>query len=321
MIQSIDTLGLRVESVLPVPHKIDVNVNSQIIINFNAELNTESIVGSFIVLIDRKGLYTGGEIDLSLYEALKGTLTYKDKSIIFTPSNQLDKYCRYIIYVKKNSIKNIFGRVMLTDFTSYFDTEVLATIKPTQIIVPVCNSILTSLEKVEIENVNSDKYILQISKQKTFENVVLDKVFDNNTIEEDFNIGNGLYYIRAKAVNGDFGDVSVFTIKSHINTITTDQDLDEDYIYMPIDNEEVELIGNFPEGINAHEKSNIVYMKFKGEIDISDIDFYESQVYGELSDEEDVGTIKEHGELDGSYSIAYDSEADETYVFFIPNSI
>lgn len=321
MVNSINTLGLRVETVVPSSYDSNVDINTQIILIFNSDLDTGSIVGNFVVLKDKDGIYNGEDIQIDNYEIVKGTVTYKNKSIIFTPSNQLDKYCRYIIYVKKNTIKDIHGKVLLQDFISNFDTEIIETVKKTSIIEPLNNSILSSLDSVTIEDVESERYLLQISKQQTFENIVLDTIVSTNVINKEFNLGDGLYYIRAKAMNGNFGDFNVFTIKTHKNTAPTDQDLDEDYIYEPVEIDEIESIGNYPEGINVNEKTNLIYVKFKGLIDIDDIDFYESNLFGELSDSEDFGTISEHGEVDGSYSIVHDEEANETYVFFIPNSI
>lgn len=322
MINSIDTIGLRVESVTPSSYETDVNINSKIKVEFNSELNTDSIYGNFAILHDTNRVFIPGKpISISDYEVVQGTLMYKDKCIIFTPNNQLQEKARYIIYVKENSIKDIVGRVMLTSYSSYFDAEGAGTLQPCEIISPVNNSIITSLDSVEIQDLESDKYILQISKVKTFEVVAYDNVESSNIIDKDFKLGDGLYYIRAKAVNGDFGETSVFTIRSHQNTVPTDEDLDEDFIYEPYIEDTITLEECMPKGINVSEKSNLFCMKFKGEVTPEMIDIFESQAYGELSDEEDYGIVNEHGELDGSYSIVYDDKNDETFIFFIPKSM
>lgn len=322
MINSIDTVGLRVESVIPASYKTNVNVNTQVILEFNSDLDTSSIVGNFIILLDKDRKYIPGcEISISDYEVVKGTVTYKDKSIIFTPSNQLHENARYIIYVKKKSIRDILGRAMMIDYISTFDTEGVGTLAPCNIVEPKNNSMIQSLDKILLENIGSDKYILQIAKTKTFEVTVYDNVEDSNEIEKDFELGDGLYYIRAKGVNGDFGDISVVTIKTHRNTAPTDQDFDEDFIYEPFESEEIEHIGSFPEGADVNSKTNLMYMKFKGEIKPDDIDAYESLVYGVLTDEDDSYSITEHGEVDGSLSLVYDKENDESYIFFIPESM
>lgn len=322
MINSIDTIGLRVESVTPSSYETDVNVNSQIKVEFNSELNTDSIFSNFAILLDAHRTYIPGKpIKISDYTVVDGTLTYKDKCIIFTPNNQLHEKARYIIYVKENAIKDILGRVMLSNYLSYFDTEGVGTLQPCEIISPSNNSIIVSLDSVELQDLQSDKYILQISKVKTFEVVVYDNVEDVNLIEKEFNLGDGLYYMRAKAVNGDFGETSVFTIRSHQNTVPTDEDLDEDFIYEPFIEDGITLEECVPNGINVSEKSNVIYMKFKGEVTPEMIDIFEVQVYGELADEDDYGVVNEHGELDGSYSIVYDDKNDETYIFFIPKSM
>lgn len=322
MINSIETIGLRVESVTPSSYSTEVNINSKIELGFNSELNTDSIFGNFAVLLDKHRTYEPGKpVNINDYDIVEGTLTYKDKSIFFTPNNQLYEKARYIIYVKGSTIRDIVGRAMLIDYISYFDTEGAGTLLPCEVVNPANNSIISSLDKVELQNLMADKYILQISKVKTFEVVVYDNVENTSLIEKDFKLGDGLYYIRAKAVNGDFGETSVFTIRSHKNTAPTDDDLDEDFIYEPYVEELISLQECVPSGINISEKSNVIYMKFKGEVTPEMIDMFEVQMYGELSDDDDYGNISEHGELDGSYSIVYDDKNDETYIFFIPKSM
>lgn len=319
---SIETMGLRVESVIPSPYKVETSINSQVIIEFNAELDTSTIIDNILVLKDTNRVFVKGDaIDLSDYEIVSGTVTYKDKTVFFTPSSQLDTKSRYIIYVRQNSIRDIIGRVMMLDYTSYFDTEGAGELQKSNIIEPYNNELITSLNKIVIEDVNSDKYILQISKVKTFEVTIYDKAVDSNIVEEDFGLGDGLYYIRAKAINGDFGETNVVTIRTHKNTTTTDQDIDENYIYEPLSDVEIEHLESYPTSIEVNEKTNTIYMKFSGEIELEDIDVYESELYGSLTDSDDEEKIKEHGEVDGSYVVVYDEVNDESYVFFVPDSL
>ena len=317
MINSNEVLGLRVESILPSSYKTNVDQNTQIILEFNSDLDTKTIIGNFIILEDKNISYINGEIDTAKYEIVEGMVTYKDKSIIFTPKVQLNKNSRYIIKINKGSIKDILGRTLLADYVSFFDTGSKEYIKPCNILEPLSNSVMETIDKVVLDDLSSSKYIIQISKNPTFENAVIDIVVDSNIHEEQITLKDGLYYMRAKAVNGDFGDSTVVIIKSQINTPATDNDYDEDYIYEPID-EELELLYNFPEGASVHEKTNLIYMKFNKIVPIEEIDFYESTLVGELSDEEDIDSISEHGEIDGSYTVVYDEENNETYIFFIP---
>ena len=321
MISSISTLGLKPENIIPEKFKTNVDINTEISIYFNSELDTSTIIGNIYILEDKNFEYTNGPVDLNYYDVIDGNLTYKDKSIIFTPKNQLNINSRYIIYIPKEGIRDIFGNVTLIDFISYFSTESFQAYAKCEILYPINNTTISSLEKISITDLNSPKYLVQISKIKTFDNLVLEETVDTPIVEKRYNIGDGLYFIRAKAINGEFGETNVFTIKSHENTIPTDQDLDEDYIWEEYVEEPEALIETFPvnDSIGINEKTNVLYMKFNGIIDIDDIDFYESYLIGEPNDNDD--NISSHDEVDGSYTVIHDEEKYETYIFFIPNTL
>lgn len=321
MISSISTLGLKPENIIPEKFKTNVDINTEISIYFNSELDTSTIIGNIYILEDKNFEYTNGPVDLNCYDVIDGNLTYKDKSIIFTPKNQLNINSRYIIYIPKEGIRDIFGNVTLIDFISYFSTESFQSYAKCEILYPINNTTISSLEKISITDLNSPKYLVQISKIKTFDNLVLEETVDTPIVEKKYNIGDGLYFIRAKAINGEFGETNVFTIKSHENTIPTDQDLDEDYIWEEYVEEPEALIETFPvnDSIGINEKTNVLYMKFNGIIDIDDIDFYESYLIGEPNDNDD--NISSHDEVDGSYTVIHDEEKYETYIFFIPNTL
>jgi hypothetical protein len=327
MVNSIETLGLRVESVSPSLYSTSVDVNTVIKIPFNSELNTDTIIGNFAILKDKDLKYKdGAPIVVADYEVLEGLVTYENKTIIFTPSNQLDTNVRYIIYVKKDVVMDILGRALLTDFISYFDTEGEASFGTCKVLEPAENSVLTTLEKIVVEDLGSLNYTVQVSKSKTFDINVFEITFQGTTKVDQFGLGDGTYFIRAKAETGVYGDTIAFTVKTHRGTTPTEQDLDEDYIYAPYDGEELEVVSQYPEpnSIDNVNKTNLFYKKFNKIIPIDDIDFYESQVYGEYTDQDDnfdTDYAKEHGEVDGTFSVVYDEENEETYIFFIPVSM
>lgn len=326
MINSISR-GLRVEVVSPSLYQSNVDINSQIKIEFNSDLNTDTIIDNFIILKDAHLRFTEGEnIIISNYETVEGLVTYENNTIIFTPSNQLDTKSRYIIYVKKQKIMDILGNILESGYVSYFNTGDWSIPKPCSIIEPLNNSILESLETILVEDVGIRSYYYQISKVKTFEVVVTQEAIVGTTITRDFAFGDGIYYIRAKAENGEYGSPNTFTIKTHRDTTPTEQDLSEDYIYVPYDDAKVEIIGEYPEAesVENNVKTNLFYKKFNKIIPIEEIDFYEATVYGEYTDQDDnydSNYAKEHGEVDGTFSVVYDEEKGETYIFFIPTEI
>lgn len=327
MINSIDTLGLRVETVSPIMFTTGVDVNAIIKVGFNSELNTDTIIGNFVILKDSTFKYVKDTaIVVNDYEIVEGLVTYENKNIIFSPSNQLDTKARYIIYVKKDKISDILGNLVKTDYIGYFDTEDFASFGMCSITEPLSNSILPNLTKVIFDDIGSLKYIIQISKVKTFDVIVSEDIVQGTVLEKDFALGDGLYYIRVKAESGIYGEPTVFSIKTHRNTAPTEQDLDEDYIYAPYDDDKLELVAAYPENdsIDNNVKTNLMYVKFNKIIPIEGIDFEEAIITGGYTDQDDNFDAEytgEHGEVDGTFSVVYDEENEETYVFFIPTDI
>lgn len=319
MMTSISTLGLKPESIFPEKFKTNVSINSEISVYFNSELDASTIVGGFYILEDKEFKYADGSVNLEEYKVVEGNLIYKDKTIIFTPIDQLNIDSRYLIYMPKECIRDILGNVILIDIVSHFTTEGIKTNAKCDILYPINNTTLTSLDKIAVSDVDSEKYLIQISKVKTFDNLVHEEIVDKTVVEKNYNLGDGMYFIRAKAINSDFGDISLVTIKTHENTIPTDQDLDEDYIWQEYEEESGTFIESFPldKSININEKTNVLYMKFKGIVELDDIDFYESYLVGESNDND--SNIISHEQVDGTFSVVHDEEKLETYVVFIPN--
>lgn len=322
MINTLNTLGLGVENVNPGNFKTNINTNTDISVLFNSDLNIVSIIDNFIVLKDSSFKYDSGEIKVSDFETVEGNITYKDKTVFFTPFNQLDSNCRYIIYIAKNGIIDVLGNTMLVDYISYFSTEAYASLGDCKVVYPENNKTLSILDRISLSELNTEKYLIQISKIKTFDNLVVERIINTNLLEEDLKLGDGLYYIRAKALNGVFGDSCVVTIRTHSNTIPTDQDLDESYIWQEYEDNKCSLKETFPIDLafNINEKTNVIYMKFDGIIDIDNIDFHEGYFIGESNDDDD-DDVSSHGDVDGTYTVVHDEEKVETYIFFTPNSL
>lgn len=320
----IETIGLNVLSIIPANYKANVNVNTQIIIEFNTDLDKSTIVDCFALLEDTERCYiVGNNINFTKYKFVKGSVHYHDKVITFTPSEQLNKNSRYILYIKPNVVRDVFGKTLRNKFISIFDVESTPHDIKCDVILPTDNSIVGYLDKVELSpslDTNA-KYLIQIAKTSTFETTVYEEIENSNIVEKDFGIGDGLYYIRAKSLNGDYGNTVCFSVRTFINTTPVDDDVDEMFIYRPVIEDEVKLLEQFPTGINIKPQTNALYIKFKGIIPLEEIDFYESNLIGQLSDSDDADSITEHGEVDGSFVVVYDEEKILTYVFYIPTSI
>ena len=332
MMGSLDTLGLRVETVSPSTFSNNIDINSEIKITFNSELNSDLIVSGIALLEDKDKKYIRNNMikDLDDYDVVPVSITYKDKTIFMRPTMPLKEDCRYIIFADKRMLQDILGNMMLTDYITYFDTS-SDSYNVCSILIPENNSIIPVLDKINITETDCDRYCLQISKQPGFETVVYDEIVDGTNVEKIYPLEDGLYYIRAKEENApEYGIANIFSIKSFKSTTVSDQDLDEDYIFEPLTEEELKVIESYPANdvglVNV--KSNSVYMKLNKLIDIDNIDFYESSFEGELVDDNDKymeenlnSNQMSHQDVDGHYVFVQDEEKEETYIFFVPDTL
>lgn len=320
MLNYVETFGIRVNNTLPSPYAMNVNLNSNIEIEFNTDIDTKTVLTSIYILKDTKRKYVGKDLDITdeNYVHIDCKITCREKTFIFKPKSQLEKNTRYIIYVNNEKVKGIVtGQKMLFPFISFFDTEGSQTFRPSGIILPEDNKVLDSVDKIQIEDVGSEMYLVQMSKTRNFDNIIFEEIYDSNVIEKEMNLGDGLYYIRAKALNGVFGKVNAFTIKTFHETLVSDQDSDEFFVYEEIE-DELENIENYPTGNDVSTQTSTCYMKFNKLLDRGDIDFSESNLTGTLSDSDDEGNIDEHGIVDCANFIVRDRDKEETYVLFVP---
>lgn len=330
MISSLETLGLRVESVYPKVFSKNVNTNSNITVTFNSELNTDTIIRSVLLLEDKKKSYIkSNKITVDDYKIINTTITYKDKKVIIWPS-QLEADCRYIIFINKDNIHDIFNNVMLTDYISYFDTADSSYIE-CSVIEPANNTVLNKLSKVILSDSSSNKYMIQISKNQSFENTVYEALAEGNKIEYEISLEDGLYYIRAKREDSkEYGEYNVFSIKSYNKTSVTDEDLDEDYVFQEIKDDELKILSSYPENNESlvNVKSNCAYMKFNNIIQEDEIDFSESGLFGSFIDSDDAYyeerldiNQKEDADIDGHFTTIYDEALEKTHIFFVPHAL
>lgn len=196
---------------------------------------------------------------------------------------------------------------------------------------PKNNAVLNKTTKVVLSNSYSDKYVIQISKNKDFENTVYENSVEGNKFTHDFSLEDGLYYIRAKAeTSKEYGEYNVFSIKSYNKTSVTDEDLDEDYVFEEIKDEELKVLSSYPDNdaCLVNVKSNCTYMKFNNIIQEDEIDFYESGLFGNFIDDDDIYyednlniNQKEDSDIDGHFTTVYDEALEKTHIFFVPHEL
>ena len=313
---TVDMLGLRVESVSPEQFSSNVNIDTTISVSFNSIIDVRTIASSVLILEDSKNVQLTSDIDIAKYDIISGDLHLRDKTIIFTPKDKFKPGVRYIIYVMKNSVKDIVGRELIIDYISYFITGSESSLPKCEVIYPTNNSTVKSDFEIEIKN-NSYTYIVQISKLNSFETTILDMVLDSN--KKTVTLEDGIYFIRAKIQNGEFGDVVQVSVNSNEDIIVGNEIEQNRYF----EKEYMSKVSSFPEenALLVNTKTNIIIAEFDDKID--SFDPYESSVIGLLFDEEDSydstesnNYIKEHEEVDGSFIII--NGETESYLVFSP---
>lgn len=316
MLNNIETLGLKVESIRPSANKKEVETNTKIYVKFNAEVISNTIVGNIALYEDTDGLFNG-ELDTTKLTRINGNISYESKTLIFTPKNELSENKQYIVVVRKNGIKDIIGRSLLVDNVFTFFTKATKALEIPTILSPKNADTIKENLLIEFTNTHS-VYNIQISTNVEFDTYVVDDIVNssnNSTVSysPSKELEDGLYYIRVKAMGGLFSDTIQCVLARNVGLVSS-----EDYndLLVEFDGSRViDMTEMFPisdklSGVNI---SNI-YLKFNGEITIDDINFNKSYLLGELFDETDSDTIDEEGYSDPKIITVYDKEEDATYV-------
>lgn len=329
MINSIEILGLNVERTYPEPNTTNINVNSVITVKFNAEINTSTLVDSFTVLSDNTLSFTNSNSlkNTENFTQIKGSLTYKNCSLEFTPSEPLKKDTRYLICVKANGVKDVTGKAMLVDYIGMFYTELTASLPGCTITSPTFGSIFQEIPSFSWADQKTKCYSFQVSKQVSFELLLCDVLVTNKTLNSDadsfytpsLSLSEGLYYARVRAINGDWGEPLQFFIKDSTRALVSNEDTAEGILFSDVPTE-IEVIDMFPHenDCNVDTKVNIIYLKVRGQVEAKYINFNDCFVVGDLVDQDEADTVVPHGYLQGEWTVVYDGDEDVTYVIFTP---
>ena len=326
-----ETLGLRVLSVSPSHLDSNVNVNSNIDVTFTSDINPSTLTKNIVVFEDYNKVYKNANSlkDYSKYSVVKGTISYKDKILTYTPEKPFNPNSSYIL-VLNDKITDIIGNQLTKKCISVFYTEKVASYGRCEITSPKYGNITNSIPVFTWKNQKSPSYVFQISKNNSFETLILNEVIPGNEYEEEisyepsFNAQEGMYFIRVKSENGEWSDTHQIFIKPITDAVIAEEDTSELESFEDFfENlaEPVVILEQFPNpnSVNNSLKTNIIYIKIKGKIDESRIDLNECYIYAEsLDDDHEEYT---HENISGSWSIIYDSYYDATYIIFTPDSL
>ena len=326
-----ETIGLRILNVSPNHQSTDANVNSSIEITFSSDINPATFVNNIVVLEDHNKIYKNINSlkDYSQYSVVKGSISYKDKILTYTPNEPFHTDTCYVVMLS-DGITDIIGNKMIKKYVSCFYTESIASFPKCEITSPKYGSIVNAIPEFVWKNQCSESYIFQISKSNTFELLLCNDIIPGNKIEElikhkpIFKAQEGMYHIRVKSENGEWSSVHQIFIKAITDAVVAEQDtpeilhLDE---FLDGLEEPIEILEYFPsnDSVNISLKTNIIYIKIKGKIDEYRLRLDDCYVYGESFDEEHEEYA--HETVDGKWAVVYDSYFDVTYVIFTPTNL
>lgn len=323
-----ESYGLRVLTISPSHQASNVNVNSTIDITFSADVNPASFQKNIVILRDDNRIFKNVESlkDYSKYSVVKGSISYKEKVLTYTPAEPFNTNTCYIVMLS-DDITDITGNKMGKKHVSCFYTESVASFPKCEIISPKYGIITNSIPEFIWKNQCSESYIFQISKDNTFELLLYDKIIPGNKIEEvikhtpQFEAKEGMYHVRVQSENGEWSNTHEFFIKAITDAVIASDDVPEmihleEFLDGLVD--PIEILEYFPaqDTVNNSLKTNLIYIKMKGKVDESRLHLEDSYIYGESFDEEHEEYA--HEIVDGKWSIVYDSYYDVTYAIFTP---
>ena len=326
-----ESIGLRVLNISPNHQSSNVNVNSEIQITFSADINPASFNKNIVILEDYNKIYKNINSlkDYSQYSVVKGSVSYKDRVLTYTPNEPFHTDTCYVVMLS-DGITDITGNKMIKKHVSCFYTESVASFPRCEIVSPKYGSIVNAVPEFVWKNQYSESYCFQISKTNTFELLLYNEIIPGNKIEENmrhtpvFNAEEGMYHIRIKSENGEWSDIHQIFIKAVTDAVVAEEDTPEMFHldeFLEGLEEPIEILEYFPADgtINNSLKTNIIYIKIKGKVDEDRLHFEECYVYGESFDEEHEEYA--HEVVDGKWTVIYDSYFDVTYVIFTPINI
>ena len=325
-----ETLGLRVLSVSPSHLESNVNVNSTIDVTFTSDINPSTLTKNIVVFEDYNKVYKNAESlkDYSQYTVVKGSISYNDKVLTYTPEKPFNTGSSYIL-VLNDKITDITGNKLIQKYINVFYTESVASYGRCEITNPKYGYITDTVPTFSWVNQKSPSYIFQMSKIKTFEVLITEDVVPGNEYEDEISytpffdklLQEGMYFIRVKSENGEWSDIHQIFIKPITDAVIAQEDTPEMLSYSDFfENllDPIVVLEQFPapNSINNSLKTNMFYIKIKGKLDESRVNLDDSFVYGESLDENHEEYA--HTEITGSWSIVYDSYYDVTYIIFTP---
>lgn len=315
-----NTNGLQVVRTYPPMGMEEMSVYDKIEVEFSEDLDASTISKNIRLYQSVGGVFTSiGKLeDLTKFIPVELRASYKDRVVTLEPFNPLSVGKDFVLIVEAFTVSSITGKQLLQHSVTLFKTEVDASPRPVKLISPGLGAVLQFVNALAWSG-DADSYVVQVAKESSFSSLIFDKPVQGTTISPDFlvNADEGIYFWRVKPEGGDFSSHSNFFIKPIESIPVSHEDAPERIVGLPWDNE-MEVLEMFPEDGFSNVGLNLksIYVKVSGLYTASDLALNMTYVTGVVNDENDIGTIEDHGDLKGSWTVVRDEDNNCTYLVF-----
>jgi len=313
-------IGLQVIRTYPATGMANVNIHESFEIEFSEDLDALTIGKNIRLYQSVGGVFTtiGKLEDLSKFVPIETKTSYKDRVVKLQPLVTLNVDKEYVLITESMTIMSITGKQMLQHSVCLFHTEVKASPIPVNLISPGFGDILSTMPEL-IWSGDAPSYVIQISKEQTFSTLIFDKSVQATSLLPDssLNADEGIYYWRVKPENGVFAPYQSFFVKPTETMPVSHEDAPERIVGLPWD-DDLEVLELFPEDGFSNVGLNLksMYIKVNGLYSAEDVAFNMSYVSGQVNDQNDIGTINDHGDVKGQWTVVRDTDNNCTYFVF-----
>jgi hypothetical protein len=267
---------------------------------------------------------------------IDGTVTYRKRKIVFTPSQPLEPRTTYQFFIigdsnltdgKTYGIRNIIGEPMRGNFTISFTTEDAQALVSPKLTAPAMDTIVKALPTFQWDAVaEAREYAFRLSKSNQFTTVLYETTTTTTSVLPAITLEDGLYYwsVRAIAVtetaSSEWSSPSSFYLQTiEEKPIVEEDEVDLDIEYTEMVDDTLELIEVYPpsDSLGIDTKTQSLYFRVLGDVNVSDIDPDSFELIGTHIQED--GQATSHGRVPGRIHVV--EKLGTVYLIFTPDPI
>lgn len=186
-------MGSMISSVMPANGSSDVALDVHPTVTFLLDMDPETITPATIVLLDEAS------------NKVEAQVTYADRIATIIPVDDLTPSSRYQIIIKggMNGVKNLSGSILLSDFSSNFETTSKDMLQPPLLLTPTNDSRISSSQQFTWSAIDgATSYRIVIAEDYRLGTVIFDTIVSTTSIVPDVDFAhNKIYYWRVMALS------------------------------------------------------------------------------------------------------------------------